>query len=169
MQLVDDQVGSKAQRVEGQAIQSFQRSYALQIDDVQAFGGHVGKAVTSCRYQTRRTPQLRRHIAGDEGLNRGAPGLGSQIALSHHVAVLGDRQGMAVIIKLGAQAGQLLVAHQHDEMQLWKVGWARRIKGPRTVFDGIGPVKGQRLPGFERCAFKLFTGQTFDGIAIDRR
>ena len=52
---------------------------------------------------------------------------------------------MGGVIEAGAQRGEALVAHQHQEAVLGKILRGSRVKADRPVLDGIEPVGRQRL------------------------
>src|SRR5262249_7838859 len=64
------------------------------------------------------------------------------------------RERMGCWIEGGAQRGEALVAHQHEEAALGQIGGLRRIEARRTVLDSVEPVArdgaaGHKLGGLE--------------------
>ena len=71
----------------------------------------------------------------------------AQVALGHDLAVVVDREDVARIVELGAQAGQPFVPHQHQEMRFRQPFRLGRVEAGGTVLDGVAAVGQQRLAG----------------------
>ena len=84
---------------------------------------------------------------------------GAQVAARRLAAVCVDGQRMAGLVVIGAQRGQPLVPHQHQEALLGKIGGRRRVETGRAVLDGVEPVGGQGPPGRQRGAAAAPAGE----------
>ena len=73
------------------------------------------------------------------------PSLRAQVAARCLAALPMDGQRVAGLVVVGAQRGQPLVAHQHQEALLGEIGGCRRIEAGGAVLDGIEPVGRQGL------------------------
>ena len=60
-----------------------------------------------------------------------------------------DNERVALLVIVGAQRRQPLIAHQHQETLLGKIGGGGGIEAARAIFDRVEPVGGQGLPDGE--------------------
>ncbi len=65
---------------------------------------------------------------------------------------------MARIVEVGAQAGQPLVPHQHQEVRFRQPFRLGRIEAGGAVLDGVAAVGQQRLAGLAASAWASGSG-----------
>src|SRR5581483_5268438 len=95
------------------------------------------------------------------------PLLGPQVAFCRLAAFGMDGQGMACLVVIGAQCGQPLVAHQHQEALLGEIGRSRGVEAGGPILDGVEPVGRQGLAGFQDSPGQSLRRQAFYGVSVD--
>ena len=164
---LDIEVGAEAKRMDRRAHHVLDGADAGEIDDGDDLAGDIRKTVAGAFQHLRRSLDLVGKSRGEEVLDR-RPALGRfEVALGHDPAVVADREDVARIVEMGAQAGQPFVPHQHQEMRLRQPFRLGRVEAGGAVLDGVAAVGQQRLAGLELGAAELFRGQAFDGVAVD--
>ena len=120
--------------------------------------------------ETTRSPprSCRRDVARKEIFDRRASSFALEVATCRLRAIPKDAQCPARILEPAVEGGELLVPHQHQEMDFRQIRRMRGIKAAGAVLDGVGAVEGQRCASFERDALQGLGRQAFDGVAIQR-
>ena len=87
-----------------------------------------------------RPAQFVRHEAAEERFDRQPAFLCAQVAARRFAPLVPDRQRMARLVVIGAQAGQPLIAHQHQEAGFGEISGCGAVEAGRAVLDGIEAV-----------------------------
>ena len=74
---------------------------------------------------------------------------------------------MVGFVVVGAQRGQPLIAHQHQEALLGKIGRGGGVEPAGAVLDGIEPVGRDRLTDRKAGPLQRLRRQSFDRVSID--
>lgn len=94
-----------------------------------------------------RPAQLVRAIGGEKPLDRRAAVFGAQVAARGLAAIPYDPQRVARLVVIGAQRGEPILAHQHEEADLREIGRRGAIEAAGAVLDGVEPVGRQGRTG----------------------
>ena len=89
-----------------------------------------------------------------------------EACLCHHRAVPADSQDVGFVFEPAAQAGQPLVAHQHQKDGLGHPGRRLRIETAWAILDGIATVGGQGLAKAHNDPLQGVGGEALDRIAV---
>ncbi len=161
---VDVDVAAKPQGMDRAPHDPLEIAYARQIDDrdllFRNVGEHVPLGLEQLRGAAGRARQIARKKLGDER----ATDQVRRVGRDHRLAGPLDGQFAFLGVEGGAQLGQLLVAHQHEELGLGQPLWRLPVELGRAVGDGEAPVVGQALAGREFYALERFGVESFHRI-----
>ncbi len=129
-----------------------------EIDDVQALGRDVGKAVARRFHDARGASEIVLHVGGEELLDERAAGLCRQIALHDRLSRAQDGQRSCCFVEAAIERGEPLVAHQHQKADFGQMLRRGRIEAAGTVLDGPRAVEGHRFAGRERARICIRSG-----------
>src|SRR5262249_24805629 len=142
------------------------RANAGEIDDGDHLAGDVRKAVVGCGQQYWRPLQLGLKAFGKIVFDYLASRWGLEVARLDHLTVLSDGQQVGGAVEPAVQAGEPLVAHQHQKLDFWQPLRRLGIEPARAVLDGVAAVRGKGLADPQRHAAQGLWRQAFDGVAV---
>jgi hypothetical protein len=73
---------------------------------------------------------------------------------------------VAVLLKIRAQGGKTVVAHQHQKTLLGEIGRRLGIEAAGAIFDGIETVGGDRLAHRQPRALEGLRREPFHRITV---
>src|SRR6185369_14839402 len=117
---VEIEVGAEAPRVDRRANDPlFEIADRFQPDDRYDLARDIREHVTGRLYELWRAARLVTHVGGEELLDHRAAGEIRNVGRCYGLAVPLDSQRARRIVITRAQAGEPLVAHQHQEIGFW--------------------------------------------------
>jgi uncharacterized protein (TIGR02594 family) len=161
-------VAAEAQWIDRRAGERLHVRDRCKIDDRKYLLRHVGKTVVAAAQHPGRPAQVHGAVMREELFDRRAPFRCPQITARGLAAFPPDGQGIAGLIKVGAQRCQPFIAHQHQEALLGEIGGLFGVEADRPVFDGVEPVGGHALARRQQSARQRLRRETLHGIAVER-
>ncbi len=163
----DIEIGAEAQGIDRSADAALQIAQALQIDHRDIAGGMVGEAVAWGMDHPQRPRGGLAQKFGQPAGEGVAPLRLVQVAFEWRQP-LGFRMQHAGVLVIGRPGlGHLGHLGQHGEAGLGDEGRGLGIETGRAVLDGIEPVAGEEMAGFQPDASQPFRREALDRVATE--